>query len=313
MKKRIIFLLIFALTLSVAQNECGGGGESGPTITDPFIGGTGGVTINFEEGFPPEFIFDSSQTPFDVIVKLENVGEWLVPKNDVMVKIEGIRPEQFGKTSSDFIKIGVEEDLLQTKKNSENDIIEGIPVYVDYENLAFNEKIEGNFNPPIRASVCYKYGTRAVSNICIVPDLLQPADDNDLCKINENKQVFNSAGPIQVTEFKEIARSTDAISFTFKLKHKGSGLFYSPETRCGGETASRLKNKVKINVDSGLDGLTCTGQDSDGNILLQGGERPITCIQRVTSQTAYENRVNIEITYDYLEDATQYLLIKHSE
>ena len=118
MKKRIILLLIFALTLSVAQNECGGGGESGPTITDPFIGGTGGVTINFEEGFPPEFIFDSSQTPFDVIVKLENVGEWLVPKNDVMVKIEGIRPEQFGKTSSDFIKIGVEEDLLQTKKNS---------------------------------------------------------------------------------------------------------------------------------------------------------------------------------------------------
>jgi len=307
MKNYISIILI--LSLLVFAFGCN---QEAPTSKEsPFIGGTTGLLISYEKDAPPTEVYDGGDFPFDVVVKLKNDGEYTISKDNVEVNIVGIDPEEFGLSDSDFVK-HPNEDLQRTYKDSEGNKIEGIPTYVTFSGLNHHKELIGNTQYTIRADVCYNYVTNANSMLCIKKGQIDK--DGDVCKVNEEKAVFNSGSPIQITSFTEIPRGKNKFNFQFTIKPKGNGAIYKKDSNC--KQTRTEENKILVTVDiPGMSGLSCTGLDggaTSGYITLYSGERIITCTLETESERDFEKPVNIRLEYDYKESVLKGILVKHS-
>lgn len=311
---RVLFLLLMVAFLTVAQEGCEGGeNNANRNKVDPYIGGTRGFSIQYAEGAPPEEVFDNSQWTFDVEVKLNNVGEADVKKEDITVKLSGLNPTDFGKTESDFIKSGIHEDVIATKKDFEGNIIASPEVYVTFPGLTFLQALNGNQEFPVRADVCYTYKTDSQADGCIRQDVLS-VDPDAVCQVNEEKTVFNSGAPIQVTAFSEQSSGSDKIRYLFTISHQGTGRFYLPNSRCPPGRTS--ENKIHFKIESNVADLVCNGlvdgSGKEGDIILNNGERVIQCVQQTRSNLDYLDKIKITLTYDYKEFYETSLLVKKS-
>ena len=308
MYKKIILTMCVISFLLFSVSGCKKG-ESSLSQSDPFIGGTTGLLLSFAENAPPEEVFDSGEYPFDIEVKLKNDGEYDIQREKCRVKIKGVKPSDFGLMDGDFVKYP-EEDLLGKKKDAQGTVIEGITTYVTFSNFNFQGRSAGNSNYPIYADVCYKYGTKSMSQLCIKQDLVK--DDGVVCTVTEKKSTFNSGAPVQITEFEESARAKDKIAFTFKVMHKGNGDIYGKDTDCTNVRAN--ENKVWVEVDTGIDGTECTGLSegtaTSGYVILYAGERVIRCTQPASTEIDYVKPVNINLVYDYSDDISTSIIVK---
>jgi hypothetical protein len=305
----IAFVCIF-LIIGCDQNS-----DTSLSKSNPFMGGTRGLSLQFSEGAPPDEVFDANTYPFDVEVKLLNIGETDVAASDVLVRLSGINPVDFGKSESDFIIDGISEDVLATKIDSEGNKIEPPPVFVTFPGLIFQDELIGNNPFPLRADVCYKYQTFAFADGCIRSDPLSPEEDA-ICDINEEKEVFNSGAPVHITEFREQPSGSDKIRYVFKITHKGSGRIYSPDHKCPQDfqTARQAEDRVEFKIESRVEDLQCSGlregTGMQGNVLLVNGEATIHCTQQSTSQLDFIDKLKITLTYYYKENTEQTILVK---
>lgn len=307
MKKYGIVLFVCALLFLMG---CEGGEEDAVTAGAPFLGGTNGILVNFENSPPPE-VFDGGDFPFDVIIKLKNNGEWDVPKERVRVKLTGIRPEQFGLVETDLIK-SAPDDLPKMQKDATGKLLESPPVFVEFNNLNHADSITGSeLTYPIRADVCYRYGTEAVSRICVRENILNPKAGG-VCTINEDKAVYNSGSPVQITGFTESARASDKVGFSFTVAHQGTGDLYEQDTLCNKQRA--FEDRVYVKVDAGIPGVACSGLGggTEGFVKLFGGSKPITCTITIPNPSDYELPVTITLGYDYEVGQSTQILVKHS-
>jgi hypothetical protein len=197
---------------------CKGGGDTpGGAPTTPFLGGSQGLVMGFLEGSPPDEVTDGNRFPFNVIVKLKNLGEYDfdLKKEQVKVSLAGFLPDDFKSdvptdpnyfVRGDLIDRHPEEYPSPKQRDSEGNIIEAIETIVTFptENKYFRykEEVAGNTNFVFMATVCYKYQTKAVSEICILKDMIDVADDA-ICDPSESKAVFSSGSPIGVTSFRQ--------------------------------------------------------------------------------------------------------------
>ncbi len=310
MKKEI---LIFLILLAVVSG-CDLNNEDTPDTGTPFLGGTTGLIMNFMEDAPPEEVYDGGEYPFDIVVKLENEGEWDVEAGNARVKISGIDPSEFGLDPSDLIGYP-DSDLTRTYKDAEGNVIEGSETHVGFYGFNFQDEIRGNMQFPVRADVCYTYGTNALSQICIKEDLYD-TDEDSLCIVNEEKSVYSSRAPVQVTSMKESVRGAEKVGFTFTLEHIGNGGIFQKGSDCD-TTGVQYEKKVWIEVSTGEEGLKCNGlqdgTDTTGYVTLYGGERTVTCTQEADSVSDYQKKVDITIEYDYKDDIDTVLLLKHTQ
>ena len=309
MKKLYFFAAIIALIFLIG---CTGEGEQ-IEITSPFIGGTTGVVSEFVDMRTE--VFDGGRDPFDIVLKLENKGEAEVPKENIRVKLSGINPAEFGKLEEDMTAMP-QDDLTATRKDTQGNILPGAPVFVEFKELNHITPITGGqIELPLRANMCYLYKTQAVSKICVRENILNPAAGG-ICEINEDKPIFNSAGPIQFANFKESARAKDKVGFSFELINAGTGDVYGKNTLC--DTAERQnKNSVYVKVESNMAGLSCTGletkgRSAEGYTTLFDGKKIITCTQTISTRTDFEQLITLEAQYDYEEYMQTTLTVKSS-
>ena len=306
MKNYVNIILILALLIFAS----GCGDKTTPSKESPFIGGTTGLLISYDKDAPPAEVYDGGDFDFDVVVKLKNEGEHTVSKDKVKVSLSGIDPREFGLSDSNFLK-NPDEDLEGTYKDSEGNKIGGTTTYVVFSGLNHHEELIGNTQYTIRAEVCYNYATNANSMLCIKKGQID--NEGDICMINEEKSISNSGSPVQVTSFTETPRGKNKFNFNFKIEHKGNGGIYQKDSNC--EETRAKENKVYVTVNTGMDGLSCTGLDggaTSGYITLYGGERIITCTQETETGTDFEKPVNIKLEYDYKEGISTQVLVKHS-
>src|SRR3989338_9484851 len=92
-KHLIIPLLVCLVLLASACNKSGAATTGAPRT--PFIGGTAGITINFEKDSPPPEVTDDETFGFRAIVRLKNEGEHTVPQENVKVNLIGFDPADF--------------------------------------------------------------------------------------------------------------------------------------------------------------------------------------------------------------------------
>src|SRR3989338_8349208 len=157
MKK--IFLTGFFI-LIVLLSGCTKGEKTDTGDKDPFIGGTEGLLISFEEDSPPEEVYDGGDFPFEVVVKIENQGEAMVKKEDALVTISGIFSSQFNKTEEGF-KRRPADDIEANRKDADGASVKSNPVFFEFQGFNHMGQLAGSTQFTFRADVCYKYQTKA--------------------------------------------------------------------------------------------------------------------------------------------------------
>jgi hypothetical protein len=305
-------LTILAITLFIFLIGCKKDGEA-IDITSPFIGGTTGLVAEFVE-FRSE-VFDGGRDPFDVVVKLENKGEAFVSKDNVRVKISGVNPAEFSKLEEDLIK-SPEDDLLEMRKEPTGDVIPSPAVFAEFVALNHFTPIAGaTATFPVRADLCYQYRTQAVSKLCIRENLLNP-EAGGICEITEDKPVFNSGAPIQISNVRETTRARDKIGFSFEISNVGTGDVFEKGSVCDRSTRAK-ENRVFVTVNTNMPGISCTGLTTvgtraEGFATLFDGKKIITCSQGVSTRIDFEQLFAIEAVYDYEEFQQTTLTVKSS-
>ncbi len=314
----VVTVLLFGI-LTLASAGC----QNNTSTSATFVGGDKGLAISFLPGSPPDEAFDAGQRPFDVVVQLKNVGEYDVAAENVLLKVSGLSPNDFGVLPQDLVK-RPSEPLTKTQKDPTGEpVIEGAITTIDFTNLRYLPVLSGPTTFPIRVDVCYKYGTVSESTLCIKENPLNEREQA-VCKVNEEKPVENSGAPVKVTKLKEFAKGRDQIGFTFNIEKVGSGQLFRPGSDCNANSDSIVdENKVFITVDSRLSGLRCSGlqggSDTAGYAVLYGGtegsgglSRAITCTQSLPPRvTAFPQLIRINIEYDYKEFVSTEIVVKH--
>ena len=149
--------ILIGLLLLVALLGCKTPGAQEIGVTSPFIGGTQGLDVQFQD-FRAE-VFDGGLDPFDIIVQVENKGEAAVQQQNAEVQISGINPFEFGVDVTQ-LKRTLPDDLIETRKTPEGQILESPPIFVEFNGLNHITKIAGaTATFPIRADLCYLYST----------------------------------------------------------------------------------------------------------------------------------------------------------
>jgi hypothetical protein len=336
LQKRYKILAVFGVIALFLIAGCGGGGdEVVGGKTSPFLGGSQGLEISFLGGSPPDEVTDGDGTiasfPFQAVVSIRNVGEFGLSAGDVEIDLIGFLPSDFGVSDSTVL---VEEnpDGAPTAriKDSEGNIIEPVEVYKTFPTsstapsaqFGFKKILQGNTPFTFRANVCYKYQTQAVSDICVLENLVDVRDDA-ICDSSGSKQVYSSASPIGITAFRQSVAGTDKIQFSFDVVHSGSGNVFDPASgvvSCPQDSTTRRKkeDKIDVKVNTGItQSLNCgvigqgTGGLVIGTVTLVDGKRTVTCTQDVSGQTDLINIVDITVDFNYLDKTEKKVIVKH--
>lgn len=291
----------------------GGGGREVNIVENPFIGGSQGLTIAFQD-FRSE-VFDGGLDPFDVIVKVENEGESLISKDNVQVTLSGINPSEFGKSQADLTKLAP-DDVIEERKDPSGNIVPGPPVFVEFPEFNYRSALTGaTAQFTLRADVCYLYRTKAVSKLCVRENLLTPTAGG-ICELNEQKTIHNSGAPVHVQNLKQTTRSKDKIGFTFEIANVGNGDIFERNSHCDRDDR-RKEDRVYVKVHTGMSGLACTGLNptqtgAEGWTTLYNNRKIISCSQSVTNKADFEQLTNIEVIYDYEQRTQTTITVKSS-
>lgn len=333
-QKKQAGLIVFSIVLLLFIVGCGRG-EEGISKDAPFLGGNKGLEINFLKDEPPSEITDRGIFPFKVVLSIKNEGEFDLTNDDVLVDLKGILASDFGNILPvDLLdqKPDNNDDPLARKKDSEGNIIEPVVTFVTIpknNNLNLGiDKIKGNTEFRFRAEVCYRYGTTAIAKICILENMISPADDA-LCNPRGNKKVFSSSSPVQVTGLRQTVAGENKIQFSFDIEHVGSGKVFqnvplSSTEGCPKTLAKRRgeENLVNVMVKTllGQNALSCvqlttSADDAHGDLRLVNGKRTVTCTQEIGSafKIDLQRNVDIELRFDYFDKVDRVVLAKHLE
>jgi len=330
-KRYYIIALLVCLILLVSACKRSGAATGGAPRT-PFIGGTAGITMNFEKDSPPPEVTDDDSFSFNVILRLKNDGEFKVDRNDMKLNLVGFDPNDFGKVFDDM-KDGQPDDTLESrKKDAEGNIVEGTTTFVTFPKGGDSfrpRKFSGNTEFTFRADACYHYKTEANAKLCILKDMINVRDDA-ICKPTASRAIYSSSAPVQVSNFRQSVVGKDKITFSFDVVLSGnSDIFWNrdenkPTTFDNGcprdpRTRRERENSVgieitEIPVDPVFSDLSCGGLDgrSKGVVKLVSNRRTVTCtVSLVQDRLDLEKTMGINVFYNVLDKKETKVLVKH--
>jgi hypothetical protein len=303
MKNAKLFLLITALALALLMG-CGPAEDTVPSVS-PYIGGSQGIVVNFEDfGVVEEGIATIYEgETFPVEITLKNKGEEDVEAGALQITLKGISLADFeGLTSPK-----TNEDLLE--KVSEFNL-QGGEDTVDMGDARYLPEILTSFYlVDVFAEVVYPYKTHvAVPKVCFKEDLLDPS----VCTVDEAKEVFSSGSPIKVTKVEEKRAGTGLIALEYQVENVGGGQVTKP-----GEVFDRRYGQIEYSVDPGSrpEDWECKSGGMENEARLADGRAVIRCKLKdaLAEDTLYTKEIDITLSYDYKQLIQQSVKIKGGE
>ena len=316
--KNTSFLVVFICALTILGVTSCTDQSNQTNMAQSYIGGTIGLNAYLLPGMPPPQIHDDNTFPFSIGVGLENVGEVDVGPGTnnpfVMVRLEGINPENFGLTDADVKKV-LADPIRGARRNFDGTIFRGEITTATFEPLTWKSDIHGNTPFTLRAVICYDYETISTTSICIKDDVLENIQDTSLCSLTGEKVPQNSGGPVHISSVIENPMSDNKIQINMVIEHVGTGEFFGRPV--GGDDMTepcdfspRNMNKYYVDVqleplsDSGLV-VTCSrfGGSSQGRVqLYQGAPITLSCTIERTRPAAgrvFQELLNVRLKYRY--------------
>jgi len=308
---------------------CGSGGSgsaegSGSAPKSAFLGGSEGLKIEFLKGEPPEEVTDQATFDFQTVVSIENEGEYDLKRDDVRIDLIGFLASDFGTNEDELRDKIPEDDPSPRRRDSEGNIIDSIQTYITFPSdegfFNYERSVTGNTEFTFRANVCYKYQTKALSQLCVLRDLISP--NNAVCDPTGTKTIQSSGSPVKISSFRQTVAGKDKISFSFDVSSTGTGEVFkegdstSPPASCPTDPRERREkeDRVLVTIETGLPNLRCVGLSgsSSGFVSLVEGKRTITCTQELDpGRNDFETNVEITADFNYLDHEEKRVLVKH--
>ncbi|GEM_PF-905700 len=337
MNKRHYSIALLVLLILIVSGCKGSGSSTGSAPRTPFIGGTAGMTINFEKDSPPPEVTDDESFSFNAIVRLKNDGEFKIDRNNVRVNLVGFDPADFGRSFEDLRDAMPQDDLLPRTRDAEGNIVDGTTTFVNFPkggDSFIPKTFSGNTEFTFRADTCYNYQTEANTKLCILKDMINIRDDS-ICRPSgtgtTGRVIYSSSGPVQVANFRQTVIGRDKISFSFDIILSGNAdIFWSKDKRtpasgfdvaCPRDARTRreIENNVGVEIteiagDPIISNLNCGGLEggSVGTVKLVSGKRTITCTaDLITDRLDLEKAMGIILSYNVLDNKETKILIKH--
>ena len=216
--KSKVLLAILALA-SIGLAACEPEARTGPQ----FVGGTNALLIEFMEDAPPDLIFDNRQTPFSIIMKVTNDGEF--DTRDVQFRLSGINTVDFDNLELDKEYTSV---ITGNTKLGE-DRIDGEQVYVTLSNnVEYKRSLIGGGTQdyPIIVTACYPYATVASAAVCLQRDYLR--GESEVCDPQTTRQISVSGAPIQIEQSSQQAVGSDRLRVQYTFSKRTSARIFAP-------------------------------------------------------------------------------------
>ncbi|MFH1181838.1 MAG: hypothetical protein V1702_02675 [Candidatus Woesearchaeota archaeon] len=324
MKNSILIAAVVILVLFLAGCQT----STTSSSSTPFIGGTNGLLISFLDNSPPPQVSDGATFPFNIIVLLENAGEYDIPAGQASVTISGLYPGDFGVSSAQLTATSIEA-ISGAKKDPAGNTIQGGTIQIQIPPTPYQLNFQrvlttGNLVLPIQTNVCYAYSTRASGRYCLRSNPSSTAQG--VCEPSGSKEIFSSASPIQVDSLVESYAGSGAVNLNFRISKKGNGNVFRPNSPstpvCGQTTATNLltnQNVVGVTVDvpgAGAGSVTCYGLGTTaintGFVRLDNqGNAVVSCkIAAPVPPVDAVREISIVLNFDYSEVRTSSLLVQ---
>ena len=244
-----------------------------------FSGGTNALLINFERDAPPDLVYANNHTPFEIIVRVENDGEF--DTTNVNWRITGVNTHDF----ANLPLTGSFEDLMVGRTRLEDGIIPGEVSYqwispsgelpICYQrSLSDGDGLEMTLG----VNVCYAYATLASSTVCIRENYLE----GDGC--DQSSQVSVSGAPVTITGFNQQIVGANRLRLQYDIEARTTANVWAPgpTQTCIGSREDRLKqeNQVYVKMDvNGLGHVSCNGladaiDEFDGEYVFDSENYP---------------------------------------
>ncbi len=308
MKKIYVLFSLFVILLFI-----GGCKKTVETkLSGAYVGGDGGLGLSFVEDEPPERVLDADSEQFFITLLLENKGEFDIDVDEARITISGIEKNQFQissltETNKNFIN-GLEKKREETLPGGQDEI-----TYT----AKYKPDLNQDFTPTVTASVCYAYGTRTLTKLCLRKDIARRSREAE-CTVDEHKTIENSGAPIQVTSLNEMKGGSNKIRVIFNIENVGEGTVYEKGSFSSGSCSEDMSKEDRLNVEirpvSGIN-FKCArlGGGASGVIKLNTeGKSVVTCEADTSGlqETAFEDPLNINLDYVYKERISKALTVE---
>lgn len=311
---KLTHVLIPILILAILVVGCAETETTTPRKLTDYVGGTDGISIEFEDEAPPDEVFDNSEEDFFIALDIKNEGEYTIEEGGIIASLSGI-----SKTDFSLASLHKKSNFDLERKLEER---EGGRDTLDFGDASYKVDLASDFTTQIIADVCYQYRTVAASSICLKKDTRQHRTA-DACLINNEDIDFeNSGAPIQITDVDEASSGMNKIKLNFVIENEGGGSFYKPGTfrdKCIPDDAKKEEDYVYVEVSdpAGRLNFDCSalGGDNKGEVRLYDGKKQISCTLNTAGlqETAYEQLIDITVDYFYRGAISKDITITNAE
>jgi len=298
MKNRTLFLPVLVISLLVLT-ACGGNQVQQQT-KGVFLGGTQGISANFEAFGVAEggiySIFDTETFPIEVTVR--NKGEYDLKASDVTVELAGIDKSEISNVPSWQLKNkGTIEKISElTPSGGEETISFG-------SDAKYLPVVTGAMERKLFANLDFNYQTYLIiPEVCLKEDL----KDTRICNVKEKKNFFVSGAPITVTSVDEETAGQAIMALKIKIKNAGTGKVAKPNEDF------TITDKLTYSMDDNAWECKSTGKVNEAR--LDKGEAEIICKlkQALSKGTLSTKQVKMTFDYKYRDMIQEKIQIKQS-
>jgi hypothetical protein len=339
MKNRnLIVLPALLLSLLLVASACDPGTGTGRV----FEGGTQGLLLSFVEGTPPDPIYDNNAIDFDMMLRIENAGEYDIDR--IHFTISGINRRDFpgnylntqgmkgwAQTGSEMWDLGLYG--LAGKTRLERETIPGDTTYVHIaEKIKYDRTLlgGGELQYTVLVDACYPYATLATSTICLQRNY---HDGNDnICTPKSGGQVSVSGAPLQITSYTQTAVGTKSLRVQYTFQNRANVEIWAPKDGkaqdCDPESRTdRIRELgtfyVAINDNGAAHRIRCIGLQQNENfgvvtirdqipqLALTGGAIRVREVQPLPDAAGYlklvDGKATLTCTLDLHDSVTNSL------
>jgi len=185
------------------------------------VGSVDGVAVGFFQGAPPTTIGEGEN--FDVVVSLENMGDYEVPAGRSTVHLRGINPLSFSMSPHDSRK-NIGSDLIIAQ------VIEGQTIggleQMSWSSLCYAVDLNTDQTVEIITQSCYDYQTESRAEACFNQNAYAQDTGAETCSVLGSKEVTNSKAPLKVDSLIESPAGQEKFRFIVKVSNLGGGTVY---------------------------------------------------------------------------------------
>ena len=313
MTKKITILVSMILSI-ILISGCSSQTSDNIPIDDPYLGGTEGLVIEFEELGTPikgvQTIYDDEE--FSVNLKIKNKGEFTIAPGLIKSKLQGISPNDYTGIS---FEVTNNDELEKISDFNDN----GGEINLNHGNgKLVNSRIKDRNLLPVTiySQITFPYKTFVSAPKVCFKDTTSKNRDDRICEVQSSLQVFSSGGPIKVVSAEEVRSGKGLISVIFVIENVGGGETKKPSNLEFDYKYDEIGYVVQESSDPNKWRCTNSGREGVGRFRDDKTLEILCKLKdefRIQPDDVYQAQLDLTLEYDYRKLVSGEMIIRNKD